>query len=348
MSDEELDQDVADPSRDVHEAPESDADGFRYDVAISFLQDPDVDVALELAEKLRAPLGGRVFCSPERQALISGENGPETFARIFRRETRVAVVLYRPTEGARLGWGETSYTQLEEDAITGMAINDGRGLDVVVLLSMAEDYASPAWYSDGRSGLHFPEFGIDGAAAVTLERVRRVGGLVRQESAIQMGVRLWREHQAEEERRRILGGGYPGFQTALTDLVALLERLANELKEATGGEERIEFARDYYGPLIYYRQAVFTWTSSTNVGPPFTFRAEVKPNERLFRAVEGGLRNAWEGTFLYDVGLDGRWGWRPADGRALMSSEAFADLLLKRLLEWGQDLYASGAVPRRV
>ncbi len=69
-------------------------DPFRYDVAFSFLGQ-DEALARKLVEHLRDRLRVFIYSDAERQTKLSGRDGEEAFARIFGRESRTVVVLYR-------------------------------------------------------------------------------------------------------------------------------------------------------------------------------------------------------------------------------------------------------------
>ena len=64
---------------------------FKYDVAFSFL-DQDEPLARELADLL-TPL--TTFVYSEQQLAVAATDGVDTFSKVFRRDARIVVILYR-------------------------------------------------------------------------------------------------------------------------------------------------------------------------------------------------------------------------------------------------------------
>ena len=85
---------------------------FKYDVAFSLLS-RDAAIAESLADQL-APLRCFVFTAQQRE--LVGKDGIEAFSEVFRRDARLAVVLFRQ------GYGETEYTDLEVRGIRDRAM----------------------------------------------------------------------------------------------------------------------------------------------------------------------------------------------------------------------------------
>ena len=61
----------------------------------------------------------RVFEFTSRQADVAGTDGLVTFKNTFRNISRLVVVLYRN------GWGDTPWTRVESEAITGRFLAQG-------------------------------------------------------------------------------------------------------------------------------------------------------------------------------------------------------------------------------
>ncbi len=96
---------------------------FKYDVAFSFLA-RDLGIAQDLENRLTPGLSTFVYARRKEELL--GRDGMDSFSEVFRRDTRLSVVLFRN------GWGETEWTAFEETAIKSRALetrftsNDGR------------------------------------------------------------------------------------------------------------------------------------------------------------------------------------------------------------------------------
>jgi hypothetical protein len=94
-----------------------------HDVAISFLHRDQL-----LAERVRDALTGQldVFVYSRAQDEVAATNGLETFREIFRRGSRLVVVLYREP------WGVKGWTGVESRAIEDRFLQDGPGFLVFV------------------------------------------------------------------------------------------------------------------------------------------------------------------------------------------------------------------------
>jgi len=86
----------------------SDSSNTEFDVAISFLAE-DEALALELYNELSEVLN--VFVYSKQKEELAGSDGVETFRSIFKDRTKLIVILYRK------GWGESEWTNVEEQAI---------------------------------------------------------------------------------------------------------------------------------------------------------------------------------------------------------------------------------------
>ncbi len=91
-------------------------DSYEYDVAFSFLQQ-DEQLAAEMADRIRDRV--KVFIYSEQQKQLIANDGIDAFSRVFRREARIVVVLYRES------WGNTKWTRIEETAIKSRQFDEG-------------------------------------------------------------------------------------------------------------------------------------------------------------------------------------------------------------------------------
>lgn len=147
---------------------------FKYEVAFSFLQD-DEQLALEIADRIRDRVSVGVFVYSERQDILVGTDGVDAFSRIFGKESRIVMVLYRK------GWGQTQWTRVEENAIRTRGFNEGHEFIILVRL---DETNPPVWLPPTRIYLSFERSGIDGLTGVIESRVQAVGGAIAQESTI--------------------------------------------------------------------------------------------------------------------------------------------------------------------
>jgi hypothetical protein len=171
--------------------------GFNYDVAISFLAG-DEGTAIELESELEAAIPAeRIFYYADRQGSLVGKEAIEAFRTTFMVDTRNVVVLYRK------GWGESGFTRVEEDAIRDRYLrSDGRFLQIVSLAP--SESPAPAWYPETRVYLDLPRFGVEKVAGAIIQTVAERGAEVREETYLELAVRLAREQATEQTLRDLL------------------------------------------------------------------------------------------------------------------------------------------------
>jgi hypothetical protein len=87
---------------------------YKYEVAISCLKE-DEQLAQQLYD-LMQPRVRSLFLWVQNQKELIGEEGVETFRRVYRSDSRVVVVLYRD------GWGKTKWTGIEDLAIRDITL----------------------------------------------------------------------------------------------------------------------------------------------------------------------------------------------------------------------------------
>jgi hypothetical protein len=89
---------------------------FEFDVAFSF-HSLDEGLAIQVNDLLQDQF--KTFIYSERQAMLAGTDGEETFNAVYGRKARCVVVLYRKE------WGETPFTRIEQTAIRNRAFQEG-------------------------------------------------------------------------------------------------------------------------------------------------------------------------------------------------------------------------------
>ena len=112
---------------------------FEIDVAFSLL-DEDKAFALEIKKHLPSTI--KSFLYADKQEELAGKNGVVEFAEVFKKRSRVAVVLHRK------GWGESFYTGIEQDAILDrVKINKGK-LGFIIMIPLDGKENLPGWYPE--------------------------------------------------------------------------------------------------------------------------------------------------------------------------------------------------------
>jgi hypothetical protein len=228
---------------------------YEWDVAFSFLSKDEA-----LAQRLHSLASATMksFHYSERQELLAGTDGEKTLNKVFGKEARVVVVLYRH------GWGETPFTRIEDMAIRNRAFSEGYAF--VLLVPLDEPAEVPPWIPKPYVWFSLGRFGEDTLLAIIEERVRQAGGNPRVETPEGMLTRMAEDSRLEQERKSTLTIHGLTLGKKETDLLLReLERIAEASK--SGGGFPIEVERDPNGHLAAYLRgggvtADLTWQSS--------------------------------------------------------------------------------------
>lgn len=164
---------------------------YKYEVAISCLKE-DASLAQQLYDFLQ-PRVRSIFFYPHNQADLVARDGLEAFQGVFRRESRVVVVIYRE------GWGQTRWTAIEEIAIKEMCFD--AGWSRIVLYS--EDEKIPKWLPQSYIWAG-KRYGLSALASVIEQKVQEAGGTVGEEDVVAKAQRIQRSlaaAKAREDRR---------------------------------------------------------------------------------------------------------------------------------------------------
>jgi hypothetical protein len=138
---------------------------YKYDIAISLCKE-DVGFARKLVDALNPNLA--IFFYEHKQEELISKSGPEAFAKVFKEESRIVVIL------SRKEWGKTFYTGLEEGAITER-IKEGLEFLFVIPLAPRE---MPKWYPETRIYADPTRFSIEELARFIEFKVTDQGGVI--------------------------------------------------------------------------------------------------------------------------------------------------------------------------
>jgi hypothetical protein len=215
---------------------------YKYEVAISCLKE-DANIAQELYDLLR-PRVRSIFFYPNNQDDLIARDGLEVFQNVFRRESRVVVVIYRE------GWGKTKWTAVEETAIKEMCFD----ADWTRIVVYSEDEKAPKWLPQSYIWAG-KRYGLTALAGVIEQKVQEAGGNVGEEVVEEMAERIRRFLHAAEAREARRNSD-EGIQASLRERKAIDERLAemvarfeptyNGLKIGEAGEIEGRMVRGTY------------------------------------------------------------------------------------------------------
>lgn len=273
------------------------APAFEFDVAISLLAE-DESYARQIEEEITKVVRGEVFLySRRQQELAASGDLVDRFTRVFRDESRVVVILYRP------GWGGTPFTSIEHDAIRGRR---ARSSDIrwLVVVSM-EPPAVPDWFPASDFWMSRETFTAEGIAAVVAARSSEAGGAVGRESPAAMARRLSGEQASRGRRdRRMQMEGRERTEIEIRKLQDELMRHAEEVSEAWQ-----PMVVEQEGPLAFsvrFRDHRIQFLHRAGMGS--------KPPElsvRLIQHRRGGTVTTW--TYQLELDEQEVWCWRMVD-----------------------------------
>jgi hypothetical protein len=305
---------------------------FEYDVAFSFL-DRDEPIALQLNDRLQDRV--KTFVYTEQQKVVAGTDGEQTFNRVFGKEARVVVVLYRE------GWGETPWTRIEQTAIRNRGHDEG--YDFAKFIPLDEPPTVPRWLPKTQLWIGFRRFGIEGAAAVIEARVQEAGGEVHQETVEEHAQRV--ERKIVFDKRRADFQREPGVQAAkqqFAELKRALELCAASVKMSTSIPLQVGELQGGYWVIGLGRALFLVWLQR------FLNTLEESDLEvRLYSHLPPNPAQQWmfekpsilkQFHFEFDLLPSEVGGWVVRDGpRRTFSTQALAEHLIKFYLEHGRD-----------
>jgi hypothetical protein len=139
---------------------------YKYDIAFSLCKE-DLSFACRLVAALNPNLS--IFFYEDKQEELINKSGPEAFAKVFKEESRVVVIL------SRKEWSETFYTELEKNAIVDKLSSEGFGFLFVIPLVPKQ---VPVWYPETRIYADPTKFSIEQLATFIEFKVTDQGGII--------------------------------------------------------------------------------------------------------------------------------------------------------------------------
>lgn len=305
-------------------------DLYKFDVAFSFLKE-DEGLAVELNDLIQERLS--TFLYSRRQSELAGTDGEKSFNDVFGKEARIVVVLYRS------GWGQTSWTRIEETAIRNRAFEEG--YDFVIFVPI-DDGAVPPWLPKTQIWVGLDRWGATGAAAVIEARVQEAGGAPRAESIEDKATRLKRAIEKEKERKHLLNSEQ-GVKAAEKEAERLWEIFASKvsaISENTGFTIRTERVQGGVDVCASFGCLAVDWIRRfANTLDESELKISLWPGRppRPGRSYFEEPRRTRTTSYEFDQSLTGEFGWRERREDRIRSSEDLADYWLGVLMEYTCD-----------
>lgn len=142
---------------------------YKWDVAISLCKQ-DADFAHKLVKAINPSL--TVFFYENRQEELISKSGPEAFAKIFKEESRIVIIL------SRNEWSASYYTEIERNAIIDRTAIKNEGYRFLMVIPM-EQGEIPPWYPSTQIYVSPFKFSIEQIATFIEFKVTEEGGNVK-------------------------------------------------------------------------------------------------------------------------------------------------------------------------
>ena len=300
---------------------------FKYDVAISFLQE-DESIARELNGLLTERLTTFVYF--DRQKEVAGTDGEQTFNRVFGAESRVVVVLYRAH------WGSTPWTRIEETAIRNRGYE--HGYDFLTLIPLNSPPTVPKWLPKTRLWVDLDRWGVAGAASVIEARVQEAGGSPKHESPAEQASRLGREKKNQEKRSRLLDSE-DGVNRANQEVEVLFGRVENIASEIASAEGNIKLRCKR---IERWRLRLHSWGYRIYISWAYSCRnslldsrlcVDLRKHEGHPGSGNDDYASLTREEFNFDVRVPDRFGWTRKGDQRFFGAEQLASYCVKLLLD---------------
>lgn len=142
---------------------------YKWDIAISLCKQ-DVDFARKLVKAFNPSLN--VFFYEDRQEDLISKSGPVEFAKTFKADSRIVVILCRNE------WSNSYYTEIERNAIIDRTSVKNEGYNFLMVIPMVQDEIPP-WYPSTQIYASPFRFSIEELAHFIEFKVTEEGGVVK-------------------------------------------------------------------------------------------------------------------------------------------------------------------------
>lgn len=150
-------------------AKESTIKKYTHDIAISLCKQ-DIDFARKLVKALNPGLN--VFFYEDKQEELISKSGPEVFAKIFKEQSRIVVIL------SRNEWSDSFYTDIERNAIIDRTAVKNEGYQFLMVIPMVQGEI-PSWFPSTRIYASPHRFTVEDLARFIEFKVAEEGGLIK-------------------------------------------------------------------------------------------------------------------------------------------------------------------------
>jgi len=142
---------------------------YNWDIAISLCKQ-DIDFAKRLVKAINPSL--KVFSYEDRQEQLISKSGPVAFAKTFKDESRIVVILSRDE------WSNSYYTEIERNAIIDRTAVKNEGYQFLMVMPMVQG-ETPPWYPSTQIYASPFRFTVEELAHFIEFKVAEEGGIIK-------------------------------------------------------------------------------------------------------------------------------------------------------------------------
>jgi len=142
---------------------------FTWDIAISLCKQ-DIEFAKKLVKAINPSL--KIFFYEDRQDELISKSGAEAFAKTFKEQSRVIIILSRDE------WSESYYTEIERNAIIDRTAVKNEGYNFLMIIPMVKNEI-PSWYPSTKIYASPFRFSIEELAHFIEFKVAEEGGILK-------------------------------------------------------------------------------------------------------------------------------------------------------------------------
>lgn len=136
-------------------------------------------------------------------------------------------------------WGKTKWTAKEEKAIKDRVVDTN--WKFLIIVKLYKKVETPDWYPSSEQWVDYEDYGIIGVARVIENKVRELGGIVKNESIIEKAERIAKEKENLRNIRAELEKEHVGIQMANDEKINLFNICKERINSLSVRAKRFYF-----------------------------------------------------------------------------------------------------------
>lgn len=302
---------------------------FKYEVAFSLVEE-NKEVGRQINNLIKSKF--KTFIYFENKTEVAAQNGLYIFYNIFNNESRIVVILYSDK------WGKTDWTNKEEIAIQERIVKNN--WDFLIFVKLDKKIITPKWYPNPNIYVNFEDYGISGVASVIENKLRELGGKIKNETIEEKAQRISEERSNIIKIKQTLDKEYLGIGMANEEVKILFglvkKKIINLSKVAEDLFFKTTLDENFYIQLQiqYYILNIRWYPSSINFleGSHLDFNLK-KRNIKKY-PFDNHFDDITTISYLFDINPSWINGWKEDRGKdKFFATEQLLDYWIKIILE---------------